>query len=65
MLESCYARLGVSPGAKIEVVRSAWRRLVRQYHPDLYAGQPGQQRRNDEKIKELNLAYEELKRRLR
>ncbi|MFL6263769.1 MAG: J domain-containing protein [Thermoanaerobaculia bacterium] len=65
VLERCYASLGVSPGARIEVVRSAWRRLVRQYHPDLYAEQPDQQQRNDEKVKELNLAYEELKRRLR
>jgi DnaJ-domain-containing protein 1 len=63
-LERCYTSLGVAPGAKMEVVRSAWRRLVREHHPDLHAGHPELQRRGSERVKEINGAYEEIKRRL-
>jgi len=64
VLRGSYAHLGVPPGADLEAVRSAWRRLVREHHPDLHAGHPDLQRRGSERVKEINGAYEEIKRRL-
>lgn len=35
-----YRILGVSPNAKPDEIRSAYRRLLRRYHPDVYRGDP-------------------------
>jgi len=56
--------LGVGPGADLEAVRSAWRRLVREHHPDLFAGDPERQRRGNERVKDFNRAYREIRRRV-
>lgn len=64
ILRRSYAHLGVPLGADIEAVRSAWRRLVREHHPDRHAGHPELQQRGSERVKEINRAYEEIKRRL-
>jgi DnaJ-domain-containing protein 1 len=65
VLARCYAQLGLAPGAGFAAVRSAWRRLARELHPDRHAGKPELERYGTERLKEINLAYEELKRRLR
>jgi len=59
-----YAQLGIPFDADLAAVRSAWRRLVRKFHPDLHASEPELERRGTERIKEINRAYEELRRRL-
>lgn len=38
MAKSYYAILGLSSGASPEDIRSSYRRLVKEYHPDLYSG---------------------------
>ena len=38
MAKSYYAILGVSSGATADEIRSAYRRLVKEFHPDHYAG---------------------------
>ncbi len=62
--KSPYEVLQVSPEATAEEIRSAYRRMAQQYHPDKVAGQPPQVRQEAERrMKEINAAYGELKRR--
>lgn len=58
----CYAELEVPYGADLQVVRAAWRRLVREHHPDL---QHTHRELGLERIQRVNRAYGELSRRLR
>lgn len=52
-----YQVLGVSPGASEEEIKKAYRRLAKQYHPDLHPGDPEAAR----KMNEINAAYEQIK----
>jgi curved DNA-binding protein len=51
-----YAALGVSPDADDQVIKQAYRKLARQYHPDV---NPGDQAA-EERFKEVNEAYQAL-----
>lgn len=51
----CYKILGVSRGASQEEIKKAYRKLVKQWHPD-YNKSP----EADAKIREINRAYEML-----
>ena len=52
-----YKILGVDPGATEEEIKSAYRQLVKKYHPDNYAGSPLADLAN-EKMQEINEAYD-------
>ncbi len=51
-----YKILGVSPDASEKEIKSAFRRLARQYHPDMNPNDP----QAEERFKEINEAYEVL-----
>jgi len=51
-----YQSLGLSKGAGKEDIRKAFRKLARQYHPDVAGNDP----KAEEKFKEINEAYEVL-----
>jgi DnaJ-class molecular chaperone len=53
-----YAVLGVARTASQDDIKKAYRRLARQYHPDLHTGPKKAQM--EEKFKDLNQAYEVL-----
>ena len=55
-----YAVLGVSPTATDEEIKSAYRKLARKYHPDNYASDPDAARDAEEKMKEINAAYDRI-----
>ena len=56
--------LGLSWGASPAEVTAAYRRLARTYHPDTVANEPEAVRAfAEERMKEINAAYSELKRR--
>ncbi|MCU0566785.1 MAG: J domain-containing protein [Oculatellaceae cyanobacterium Prado106] len=56
-LADCYRLLGLRTGASYEDIKSAYRRLARQYHPDANPGSP--QQANDKFI-QLTEAYRKL-----
>jgi len=41
MAKSYFAILGISPSATLDEIRSAYRRLAKEYHPDRYSGGSG------------------------
>jgi curved DNA-binding protein CbpA len=57
-----YAVLGVSETATDEQVKRAYRELARKYHPDNYQNNPLADLA-EEKMKEINAAYEEINKR--
>ena len=54
-----YETLGVDRNATEDDVKKAFRRLARQFHPDLQSGE-SQKKTSEEKFKEINEAYEVL-----
>lgn len=54
---SAYATLGLEPGAELTAVEKAYRRLIKEHHPDRAGGDPA-------RAAELNRAYRELRRAL-
>ena len=58
-----YKELGVSPSASDDEIKTAYRNLVKKYHPDRYANAPKDvQDSVSEKVKRINAAYDEIKR---
>lgn len=55
MAKSLYETLGVSEGASESEIKKAYRKLARQYHPDINKSPEA-----EEKFKEINAAYEVL-----
>lgn len=54
-MNSLYETLGVSKNASSDEIKKAYRRLARQYHPDI-----NKEKGAEEKFKEINAAYEIL-----
>jgi hypothetical protein len=52
-----WAVLGVDPDASRDEVHRAYRRLVREWHPDRFADDPRLRRLAEERLKEVNAAY--------
>jgi hypothetical protein len=59
--EECYRILEVPPDATPEQIRSAWRELTKVWHPDRFGNDEKLRRRAEEKLKEINRAYEILR----
>ncbi|MDO5401667.1 MAG: J domain-containing protein [Eubacteriales bacterium] len=55
-MEDPYKVLGVSPDASDEEVKRAYRRLAKQYHPDVNPGPEAAR-----KMQQINAAYEQIK----
>lgn len=59
MAKSPYEVLGLSPGASADEIKKAYRKMVKQYHPDNYKNHPLEELAK-EKMQEINNAYEQL-----
>jgi hypothetical protein len=53
--------LGVARNASQSTIKAAWRRLAREHHPDLTAGDPSAARVATRRMAEINQAYEQLR----
>ncbi len=63
-LEDAYKLLGVSPNDGIETIKKAYRKLVREYHPDIIKSQGKSDsyiKEATKKTQEINQAYEMIK----
>ena len=63
-IQNAYKVLGVSSSASDSEIKKAYRKLVKQYHPDIVSGQGAEQSMIDEatkKLQEINEAYEIIK----
>lgn len=59
-----YVVLGLPPSATWEQITAAHRRLAKEHHPDRHLdASPEERERSDERIRKLNVAYMELRRR--
>ncbi len=59
-LAQYYANLELSPGADRKAVKSAWRRLMKKYHPDLHSQDPAKKEVAEELTQKLTEAYQIL-----
>jgi len=57
MIDDPYKVLGVSRDASDEEIKRAYRRLAKQYHPDINPGDPVAAK----KMQQVNAAYEQIK----
>jgi DnaJ-domain-containing protein 1 len=64
-LRKAYASLEVAYGSDFETVRSAYRTLMRKYHPDRHAQTPEKQKAATELAQKLTQAYKLLEKKLR
>ena len=55
-----YRTLGVQRGASAAEIKAAWRRQMRDCHPDKFAHDPAAEARAHARSQEVNRAYEEL-----
>jgi len=56
-----YANLEIPYGSDWVTVKSAWRKLMRKYHPDLYQGDPKKRETATRLTQELTRSYQALK----
>lgn len=60
-MSKCYELLGVAPGASPQELKAAHRDLAKVWHPDRFAHDPRLQQKAQEKLKEINEAYDLLR----
>ncbi|MCM1394489.1 MAG: DnaJ domain-containing protein, partial [[Eubacterium] siraeum] len=61
MAKNYYEILGIKKGASADEIKSSYRKLAKQYHPDMFTNASDAEKKEAEvKFKEVNHAYEVL-----
>lgn len=60
-MDKYYQILGLNPGASEEEIKQAYKDLVNVWHPDRFPNNQRLREKANEKLKEINEAYEKLK----
>ena len=58
--QGCYRILDLEPGVTLDEVKRSYRELVKVWHPDRFTGDAKLQQKAEEKLKQINRAYEIL-----
>lgn len=58
--EECYTILNIAPGCSWPELRRHYKSLIQKWHPDRYIDDSNEKRNADVRIKEINLAYQQL-----
>ncbi len=59
-LSKCYELLGVTPGISAQGLKTAHRDLAKIWHPDRFSHEPRLQQKAQEKLQEINQAYDQI-----
>ena len=59
-IADCYKTLNLAPGADLAEIKSAYRGLMRRYHPDMHAASPQKQKAANELSLRVTAAYNGL-----
>ena len=60
-INQCIEILGLKPGITKEEVEQTYRDLANVWHPDRFTNNPRLQQKAEEKLKEINAAYEYIR----
>ena len=60
-IDRCAETLGLKPGVSKEELEQAYKDLVNVWHPDRFTNNPRLQQKAQEKLKEINTAYEYIR----
>ena len=55
-----YKLLGITPDATDDEIKAAYRKMVRKYHPDNYAADDAMREMANEKMQQINEAYDKI-----
>jgi DnaJ-domain-containing protein 1 len=61
-LRHCYANLEIPYGSDLKAAKTAWRRLMKRYHPDLHGKDPRKREIATELTRKLTEAYRQIER---
>lgn len=65
VLAKYYANLEIPYGSDLPAVKTAWKKLMRKYHPDLHGTDSKRREMAETLAQGLNLAYKELEKHLK
>jgi DnaJ-domain-containing protein 1 len=59
-LSDCYRTLEIPESANLDQIREAYKNLVKVWHPDRFQHDPKLREKAEQKLKEINTAYDKL-----
>jgi DnaJ-class molecular chaperone len=60
-IQRCFEVLELDPDAGVDDAKQAYRDMVNIWHPDRFSSNPRLQKKSEERLKEINIAYETIR----